>query len=100
MTIRYQCEGCGSVLNIRDEKAGTTGHCPKCRAEFLVPSPGDDPAPAASESEEVQGAAATRKAKPTAAAKPRAPERRVTGADMDSDEIEQILEGKGSGPER
>lgn len=38
MTIRYKCEECGSVLNIKDEKAGTQGRCPKCKAEFLVPS--------------------------------------------------------------
>ncbi|MFN0054099.1 MAG: hypothetical protein ACKV0T_18115 [Planctomycetales bacterium] len=39
MTIRYQCEECGSVLNIRDEKAGTQGRCPKCKGEFRVPDP-------------------------------------------------------------
>jgi phage FluMu protein Com len=38
MTIRYTCIGCGSVLKIKDEKAGTKGKCPKCKAEFLIPS--------------------------------------------------------------
>jgi hypothetical protein len=42
MTIRYTCDGCGSVLNIKDEKAGTQGKCPKCKAEFLVPNPDPD----------------------------------------------------------
>lgn len=39
MTIRYTCIGCESVLKIKDEKAGTKGKCPKCKAEFLVPQP-------------------------------------------------------------
>lgn len=39
MTIRYKCTGCESVLKIKDEKAGTKGKCPKCKAEFLVPQP-------------------------------------------------------------
>lgn len=38
MTIRYKCDECGSVLNIKDELAGTKGHCPKCKVEFTVPS--------------------------------------------------------------
>ncbi len=45
MTIRYTCTGCGSVLKIKDEKAGTEGHCPKCKATFRVPDlppPADD----------------------------------------------------------
>ena len=37
MTIRYTCTECGSVLKIKDEKAGTEGHCPKCKTEFHVP---------------------------------------------------------------
>ena len=39
MTIRYKCIGCESVLKIKDEKAGTKGKCPKCKAEFFVPQP-------------------------------------------------------------
>lgn len=39
MTIRYTCTGCESVLKIKDEKAGTTGKCPKCKTEFLIPDP-------------------------------------------------------------
>ena len=39
MTIRYTCTGCESVLKIKDEKAGSKGKCPKCKAEFLVPQP-------------------------------------------------------------
>jgi hypothetical protein len=37
MTIRYKCEECGAVLNIKDELAGTLGHCPRCKVEFKVP---------------------------------------------------------------
>ena len=37
MTIRYTCIGCESVLKIKDEKAGSKGRCPKCKAEFMVP---------------------------------------------------------------
>jgi hypothetical protein len=40
MTIRYKCEGCGSVLKIKDELAGTPGKCPKCKRKFVVPEPG------------------------------------------------------------
>lgn len=42
MTIRYQCVECDAAMKIKDEKAGTVGHCPKCKAEFIVPSPNDD----------------------------------------------------------
>lgn len=42
MTIRYTCTGCESVLKIKDEKAGTRGRCPKCKAEFDVPFSADD----------------------------------------------------------
>jgi len=34
--------GCESVLKIKDEKAGTRGRCPKCKAEFDVPFSSDD----------------------------------------------------------
>lgn len=39
MTIRYKCVGCGSTMKIKDELAGTSANCPKCKAEFTVPSP-------------------------------------------------------------
>lgn len=52
MTIRYTCTGCKSVLKIKDEKAGTKGKCPKCKAEFLVPQPDEQP------SEEAEGVVA------------------------------------------
>ncbi len=37
MTIRFTCAGCGSLLKIKDELAGTDGKCPKCKTEFVVP---------------------------------------------------------------
>jgi hypothetical protein len=36
--IRYQCGECGAALNIKDELAGTQGHCPRCQVEFTVPA--------------------------------------------------------------
>ncbi len=51
MTIRYKCAECGAVLNIKDELAGTQGHCPRCEVEFTVPAAEEsnvaDKAPAA-----------------------------------------------------
>lgn len=41
MSIRYKCAECGASMKIKDEKAGTTGHCPKCKTEFIVPAPSD-----------------------------------------------------------
>lgn len=38
MTIRYQCDQCGSVLKIKDALAGTDGRCPKCKKAFVVPA--------------------------------------------------------------
>ena len=37
MTIRYKCEECSSVLKIRDELAGNSAKCPKCKTEFTIP---------------------------------------------------------------
>jgi|GEM_PF-2192925 len=37
MSIRYQCEQCGTVLKIKDSLAGTRGRCPDCRFKFTVP---------------------------------------------------------------
>ena len=42
MTIRFTCAGCGSLLKIKDELAGTDGKCPKCKTEFVVPDPESD----------------------------------------------------------
>lgn len=38
MTIRFTCTQCSSTLKIKDELAGTNGHCPKCKTEFVVPA--------------------------------------------------------------
>tara|TARA_B100000530_G_scaffold331618_1_gene276627 strand:- start:466 stop:1395 length:930 start_codon:yes stop_codon:yes gene_type:complete len=37
MTIRYECSECSSVLNIKSEKAGQQGKCPKCNCIFTIP---------------------------------------------------------------
>ena len=39
MTIRFTCAECASVLKIKDELAGTSGRCPKCKTNFVVPLP-------------------------------------------------------------
>ncbi len=39
MTIRFTCSECASVLKIKDELAGSTGRCPKCKTKFVVPAP-------------------------------------------------------------
>jgi len=38
MSIRYECEQCGSVLKIKDDLAGKPGKCPKCKTAFTVPA--------------------------------------------------------------
>ena len=38
MTIRFTCAECASVLKIKDELAGTSGRCPKCKTKFVVPT--------------------------------------------------------------
>ena len=42
MTIRFTCAGCGSLLKIKDDLAGTDGKCPKCKTEFVVPDLASD----------------------------------------------------------
>lgn len=37
MTIKFTCAGCGSVMKIKDDKAGTKAKCPKCKIPFVVP---------------------------------------------------------------
>jgi hypothetical protein len=44
MSIRVQCEKCGSVLKIKEELAGTQGKCPKCKSPFVVPQIGESDA--------------------------------------------------------
>lgn len=38
MSIRFACTGCGSQLKVADEKAGSSGKCPKCGAAIVVPT--------------------------------------------------------------
>ena len=38
MTIRFTCPECGVPMKIKDELAGKSGKCPKCKAAFVVPS--------------------------------------------------------------
>lgn len=42
MTIRVVCQKCGSKLDIKEELAGTTRRCPKCKTDFAVPSTADE----------------------------------------------------------
>ena len=43
MSIRFECDQCGSVLKIKDDLAGKPGKCPKCKTAFTVPAPEDEP---------------------------------------------------------
>jgi hypothetical protein len=47
--IRFACPGCSATFTVDDEKAGKTGKCPKCQAQFVIPAveSGVVPAPAA-----------------------------------------------------
>lgn len=56
MTIRVKCDGCGSVLKIKDELAGKGGSCPKCKAEFKIPAADTAAAPATKEADEAPAA--------------------------------------------
>ncbi|HUQ70670.1 MAG TPA: hypothetical protein VM165_14165 [Planctomycetaceae bacterium] len=38
MTIRLTCAQCGSQLKVKDELAGKQGHCPKCKADLVIPA--------------------------------------------------------------
>ena len=42
MSIRFECDQCGSVLKIKDDLAGKPGKCPKCKKAFTVPAAADD----------------------------------------------------------
>lgn len=42
MSIRYECEQCGSVLKIKEDLAGKPGKCPKCKTPFTVPAESDE----------------------------------------------------------
>jgi hypothetical protein len=35
--IKFACPGCAAVFSVGDEKAGKTGKCPKCQAQFMIP---------------------------------------------------------------
>jgi DNA-directed RNA polymerase subunit RPC12/RpoP len=42
--IRFACPGCSSTFSVPDEKAGKSGKCPKCQAQFIIPQPEGSPA--------------------------------------------------------
>ncbi len=63
MSIRYECDQCGSVLKIKEDLAGKPGKCPKCKTPFTVPAASeesetanDEAAPQSSESSESEPA--------------------------------------------
>lgn len=35
--IRFACPGCNSTFSVDDSKAGKSGKCPKCQAQFIIP---------------------------------------------------------------
>lgn len=97
MTIRYECEECGSVLKIKDELAGTDGKCPKCKKRFVVPDPEADEIDADAEPEPVT--AEPTKPQPTAEpAKPKVtPPARKKASDDDFDPADFLMEGNSGG---
>jgi hypothetical protein len=42
MTIRFECDHCGTSLKVKDKLAGTEGNCPKCKEKILIPDASDD----------------------------------------------------------
>lgn len=42
MSIRYECDQCGSVLKIKEDLAGKPGKCPKCKTPFTVPAASEE----------------------------------------------------------
>lgn len=83
MTIRYTCTECASVLKIKDEKAGTEGHCPKCKTAFRVP----DLTPAAEEASSKPEAAV----EDSPVAPPPSPSEAEPVLRMDDEEAEPVL---------
>lgn len=45
--IKFACPGCAEVYSVEDAKAGKSGKCPKCQADFVIP-PADAAVPSAS----------------------------------------------------
>jgi hypothetical protein len=45
--IKFACPGCAEVYSVEDAKAGKSGKCPKCQADFVIPQ-ADASVPAAS----------------------------------------------------
>ena len=35
--IKFACPGCAEVYSVEDAKAGKSGKCPKCQADFVIP---------------------------------------------------------------
>ncbi len=105
MTIRYQCDSCGSKLNIRDELAGTAGKCPKCKTAFAVPA-ADATADVASPSADKTDRAETDRGKPAPRpaasagapaatkrpAKAKMPSKAVAARDEDFDPVAFLME--------
>lgn len=45
--IKFACPGCAEVYSVEDAKAGKSGKCPKCQADFVIPR-ADSAAPSSS----------------------------------------------------
>jgi hypothetical protein len=82
MTIRYKCEECGAVLNVKDELAGTQGHCPRCQVEFTVPAA-------------AAGSAAVEKKSAAVAGEPAGERRERPAGAFNEDDIGDILASEG-----
>lgn len=81
MSIRYECEECGSILKIKDDLAGKPGKCPKCKTPFLVPAADADGDSASSGEITARDSDSSNDAKPKLASSPPS----QSGANFDLD---------------
>src|SRR5262249_7761185 len=103
MTIRVVCKQCHSKLDIREELAGSTRKCPKCKTEFVVPNAeeddgvvvADDPAPELVATVETKASDTSRKEIPVESREPPlVPAERpaaVPGVQDDDDEEDDFM---------
>lgn len=95
MTIRVVCARCAAKLDIREELAGATRRCPKCKTEFTVPAAEDEEGVSIAEQDEeaavaeqapAVAAAETAQRADAAASPPDAPLSGMTDGDDDDED--------------
>jgi len=53
--IRFRCPHCDKPLKVPEEKAGVTGHCPRCHGRYTAPAPAAGPPRPGGESPQAEG---------------------------------------------